>query len=208
MILHIFLLVVALCMDLFVASIAYGAGRISFSWKQAVAVNGICSLCLGVSLLFGSLIDGWISEKFTKEICFFSLLLLGCLKLADAGIRRYVREHKEINRKIHFSFSRLRFLITIYGDPLEADADRNAMLSWREVFFFSFAMSIDSLIAGTMAAFLKISVLFTVCTAFFMGILFTWFGLFIGRRIGRNDPGDLSWVSGLLFLLLAVLKRS
>ena len=48
MFLHIFLLVSALCLDTFVASAAYGANQVRLSWKQILAVNGICSLCLGV----------------------------------------------------------------------------------------------------------------------------------------------------------------
>lgn len=71
MFLHIFLLVSALCLDTFVASAAYGTNQVRLSWKQILAVNGICSLCLGISLLFGNLLDRIIPETFTREICFF-----------------------------------------------------------------------------------------------------------------------------------------
>ena len=87
MFLHIFLLVSALCLDTFVASAAYGTNQVRLSWKQILAVNGICSLCLGISLLFGNLLDRIIPETFTREICFFSLLFLGCLKLTDSILR-------------------------------------------------------------------------------------------------------------------------
>ena len=70
MFLHIFLLVSALCLDTFVASAAYGTNQVRLSWKQILAVNGICSLCLGISLLFGNLLDRIIPETFTREICF------------------------------------------------------------------------------------------------------------------------------------------
>ena len=77
----------ALCLDTFVASAAYGANQVRLSWKQILAVNGICSLCLGISLLFGNLLDRIIPETFTRELCFFSLLfLLSLLKCPDPQI--------------------------------------------------------------------------------------------------------------------------
>ena len=72
--------------------------------------------------------------------------------------------------------------------------------------FFSLAMSIDSLAAGTMAAFMKISVPITVITAFVMGVLFTCMGLLLGRKISAHCPRDLSWIGGFLFIVLAILK--
>ena len=45
--LQILVLCLALCMDEFVASIAYGAGGISINWKENGCLNGICSACLG-----------------------------------------------------------------------------------------------------------------------------------------------------------------
>ena len=206
MLLHILLLVSALCVDTFVASAAYGTDRIFLSQKQIAAINGICSLCLGISLLFGTLIDSWIPETFTKEICFFSLLLLGLLKLADSAIRRYLKHHKNICQDFHFTFSQLRFIIHIYGDPVNADMDQSHDLSWKELVFFSLALSIDSLITGTMAAFLKISIPLTVGVCFLMGELFTYLGLLLGQKISSRCPKDLSWVSGLLFILLAVIR--
>lgn len=207
MILNIFLLVSALCLDTFVASAAYGTNQIRLSWNKIAVINGICSLCLGLSLLFGSILDSWIPETFTKEICFFSLLTLGCLKLLDSSIRQYIRRHKSLHKNIHFTFSHLRFIIHIYGDPMEADKDQDQSLAWKEVIFFSLAMSIDSLIAGTMAAFLKISIPLTITMSFLMGEIFTYLGLTLGRKISRRCPRDLSWIGGLLLIILAVLKR-
>lgn len=207
MMLNILVLVSALCIDTFVAGLAYGSSGIDLSFRQISAINLICSLCLGISLSFGSLLDSRIPEHFTKEICFFSLLFLGCLKLADSGIRQYLRHHEAINKKILLGFSELRFVIRIYSDPVEADIDKNQHLSWKELFFFSIAMSIDSLIAGTMAAFLKIPIFLTMLTAFFIGMLFLYLGLFLGQKIHKNCPKELSWVSGLLFVIMAITKR-
>ncbi len=206
MFLNIFLLVLALCLDTFVASAAYGTNQVSLSRNQICVVNGICSLCLGCSLLFGTLLDSWIPEAFTKEICFLSLLFLGFLKLADSLLHHYIQRHPDMQKHIRIHVSSIRFIINIYCDPMEADADKNKVLSWKEAVFFALAMSVDSLVAGTMAAFLKISVPLTLITAFCMGCLFTYAGLFLGKKISSHCPKDLSWIGGLLFILLAFLK--
>lgn len=203
---NIIVLVSALCIDIFVASIAYGTNQMPLSRLQIVISNTICSVCLGASLLFGTFLDSLIPETFTKEICFFSLLLLGGIKLSDSLIKHYVKTHQNIKKKIHFKFSSLKFIINIYCNPLEADADNNQKLSLKEVIFFSLAMSIDSLIAGTMAAFLKISVPLTMATTFIMGYIFTCLGQFIGHKISSKSSIDLSWIGGILFIILAFSK--
>lgn len=204
---NIFLMVIALSVDIFVACAAYGSNKVYLSAKQIVVLNGICSVCLGSALLFGSLIDSWIPERFTREICFYSLLLLGCLKLADSGIRQYVNRHKEVHKDIRFVFSELHFIISIYSDPMEADADRDQLLSWREVVFLSLAMSVDCLITGTMAAFMKLPILMTMGALFVMGEFAAYFGFFLGKKISEQCPKDISWISGVLFIVLAVMKR-
>lgn len=206
MLLNIFLLVFALCLDTLVASIAYGTNRIRISHGQIALFNGICCMCLGLSLSFGSLLDRTIPEALTKSICFYSLLFLGCMKLVDASLRRYLRCHKNMHKNASFHFSHLRLIIDIYSDPMEADTNQDECLSWKEVVFFSLAMSVDSLVTGMMAAFLKISVFATVLCAFLVGECFTYLGLFLGRKISRHCPRDLSWLGGALLILLAVLK--
>lgn len=203
---HIIVLVSALCIDIFFAGIAYGTNQVLLSRLQILISNAICSLCLGVSLLFGTFLDSLIPETFTKEICFFSLLILGIIKLSDSLIKGYVKKHQNIKKKIHFKFSSLKFIINIYCNPMEADTDQNKQLSLREVIFFSLAMSIDSLVAGTMAAFLKISIPLTIATAFIMGCLFTGLGQFLGHKISIKSSVDLSWIGGILFIILAFSK--
>lgn len=206
MVFHILILVSALCLDTFVASTAYGTNQIWISHKQIAVFNGICCLCLGASLLFGTFLDNQIPEAFTKEICFFSFLFLGCLRLFDSALCRYLRYHKSIHKNASITLSHLNLIIDIYIDPVEADSDKNHRLSWKEVIFFSLAMSIDSLVTGIMAAFLKVSIPFTVLAAFLVGELFTYLGLFIGHKISSRCPKDLTWLGGILFILLAFLK--
>lgn len=206
MLFHILILVLALCLDTFVASAAYGTNRIYLSHGQIAVFNGICCACLGISLLLGTFLDSWISETFTKGICFFSLFILGCARLFDSALRQYLKHHDFVCKNAFFCISCLRFVISIYSDPIEADADRDKKLSWKEIVYFSFAMSVDSLVTGIMAAFMKISIPITVAASFLVGELFTYFGLYLGHKLSRRLPGNLSWLSGILLILLAFSK--
>ena len=89
---------------------------------------------------------------------------------------------------------------------MAADWDHSQSLSWKEVLFLSFAMSIDSLIAGALSAFLEIPVGLTMGTALIMGIVMMYAGLFLGRKLASRCKWDLSWISGVLFMILAVTK--
>ena len=203
---HILVLVLALCMDTFVASMAYGANKVHITWEKIVAMNAVCSGCLGIALAAGSILDDLVPETMTRTVCFISLFLLGIVKLLDYFIKKYINRHVSLHKGITFSFSGLRVIVNIYGDPMAADWDHSQSLSWKEVLFLSFAMLIDSLIAGALSAFLEIPVGLTMGTAFIMGIVVMAAGLFLGRKLAARCKCDLSWISGVLFMILAVTK--
>lgn len=204
--LEILLLVTALSMDTFVASLAYGANEMHITWKEVLLINGICAGCLGAALCLGTVIDSFVPETLTKGICFVSLLLLGIVKLLDYGIKKVINSKCGLHKDIRFNVSKLHFIITIYGNPMAADKDASRSLSMKEAVFLAFAMSLDSLIAGTLAAFLKIHILLTIGSDLFMGILMMCLGLFLGGKMAARSNRDLSWLGGVLFLFLAFTK--
>ena len=203
---NIFILVLALSTDAFVASIAYGANRLSISFIKIIAVNVICSSCLGAALLFGNVIDDLVPEMFAKGVGFSCLFLLGVLKLLDYTIKKYINNHIHVHKDLTFSISGLSIIINIYGNPMAADWDHSKTLSWKETVMFSFAMSIDSLVAGTLSGFLMIHPGFAALTALLVGIFVMYAGLFLGKRLAALKNWDLSWLSGVLFLFLAFGK--
>ncbi|MBS6643145.1 MAG: manganese efflux pump [Clostridiaceae bacterium] len=204
--LQILILVLALCMDTFVASIAYGANKINITWKKVFFMNGICSGCLGAALAVGGIIDNLIPETFTKAVCCTSLLLLGLVKLLDFLIKKFINTHCALRKDISFSFSGLQVIISIYGDPMAADWDRSQSLSWKETAFLALAMSLDSLVAGTLAAFMRVPLGLTVVTAFVMGVMVMYGGMYLGKKLADRCGWDLSWISGCLFIALALSK--
>ncbi len=202
----VLILVLALSTDTFVASIAYGANRLKISWAKVIAVNGICSGCLGAALVLGSMISGLVPESFAKGAAFSCLFLLGAIKLLDYTIKKYINSHVNIHKDLTFSISGLSIIINIYGNPLAADWDHSKSLSWKETIMFSLAMSLDSLVAGALSGFLMISPGLAALTALIVGTAVMYLGLFLGRRLAAIKGWDLTWVSGILFLFLAFRK--
>ena len=201
--LKIITFVLALCTDTFVASLAYGANQVQISWQKAVALNGICSGCLGLALGLGTLIQVLVPQELARSVGFVCLFFLGVVKLLDYSIKRYINNHCTLNKNFRFSLSGLKIIINIYGDPMAADWDDSKSLSWKETICLALAMSIDSLVAGTMAAFVDLPALLTVGTCFAMGMALMYAGLYAGQRLIARDGLDLSWLSGLLFIFLA-----
>lgn len=127
--------------------------------------------------------------------------------MADAGVRRYLRNHKSMSREMSFGISKFHIIVNIYSDPMEADLDRNHSLSWKEVLFLSLAMSMDCGLTGAMAAFMKFPVFLTSFLLFLTGEICAYTGIWTGKKISAKCPRDLSWVSGLLFIAMAFIKQ-
>ena len=193
----------ALCTDAFVASIGYGADNVRIEGKKMALMNAISTACLGAALCFGTLIRSLIPETAVRLTAFISLFFLGILRLSDSLIKNYINRRCGVRRDIRFSFSRLRFILSIYGNPAKADEDRNRILSMKEAVFFGFAMSIDSLAAGAFGAFLQLPAVFTLLCSFLLGMVAQICGQHLGRRLRKRSRQDLSWAGGLIFLLLA-----
>lgn len=204
--LEAFLLALALCTDTFVASLAYGTNKVTVKTGRILLLNGVCTGILLLALGFGSWLNHYVPEQFTLEVCVVSLVLLGVFKLSDYFIKRYINKHVGVRKHIHFSISSLRFIIQIYGNPMEADKDKSNSLSVRETVYLGLAMSLDSLIAGTLAAFLNISVWEVIPAVFFMGIIVMFGGLHLGKKIAMHCNWDLSWLSAVLFIGLGISK--
>lgn len=200
------ILVLALSTDTFVASLAYGANRVHVSWGKVALLNGICSGCLGLALGMGSIIDTVIPGNLTKAICFVCLFALGFVKLLDYSIKAYINRNCHIQRKLSFNLSGLKVIVSIYGNPMAADVDGSLSLGWKETVFLALAMSIDSLVAGTMAGFLNLRADVTLSMSFLVGMCMMYAGLWMGRKAASRWNCDLSWISGVLLMVLALTK--
>jgi putative sporulation protein YtaF len=203
---QIIILILALSIDVLIASAACGTEHITIGNKTALCISGVCSGVLFLALTAGNLLDGILKEEYTKWFGFAGLLCVGLFKLAEYAVRTYIRRHKFLWKQVKFRFSQLNFILSIYNNPVMADRDKSSTMSVGEGFFFALAMSVDGFFGGLSAAFLAINIWLAVICNFLFGFLAVRVGSLAGRYISGKKDRDLSWIGGVLFLVLAFGK--
>ena len=68
------------------------------------------------------------------------------------------------------------------------------------------ALSIDSMAAGIGAGIAAVPIAVPVFLSFFMGAAAIGTGMVLGNRVAAKYSLDISWIGGLLLILLSVLK--
>ena len=101
------LFVIALSVDVFLASAACGMDQIKIEIKTALCISGICSGVLFFSLAAGNFFSEVLTEAVANVLCFAGLLLIGIYKLTEYAIRRYIRKYKYLCKRIKITFSQL-----------------------------------------------------------------------------------------------------
>lgn len=113
---------------------------------------------------------------------------------------------RDRRKNLCFSFSGLHFILTVYADPGEADADENSVLSPAEALSVGVAMSLDSAAAGLGAGFSDFPLVPTLLAVFLAGAAAVRLGCALGTILSRRVKLELSWVSGVMLIVLAVGK--
>lgn len=205
-VLEALLLVVALSIDAFVASFAYGTNRIYIPKTSIIVISGICSLMLGISLFVGVIIRPWVPDELIGAICFVLLFAIGGFKLFESSIKNLIRRHQLLHRQVSFSIFQLHVLMQIYTDPKEADYDHSRVLSPTEASLLAISLSIDGLAAGFSAGLTQLNPMLVLALSFLCGAFMVICGSKLGQIIARKSNYDLAWISGLLLIILAFMK--
>lgn len=198
------LLVFALSLDSLAASFAFGIEKIKVPILSAISINIVCSSLLFISLIFGSFIRTYIPSNVATYISFGILLALGILRLLDIIIKKYIKKKDLTPSTCKNGFG--RFILTVYADSAKADANDSKTLSLSEAITLALALSIDSLAAGFGVGVLSVNHLLIVSFAFIFGMIAVELGCLIGRKIASITSIDLSWISGVVLIILAFLR--
>lgn len=199
-------IVTALSTDAFVASFAYGSNKIRIPFSSVTIINVVCSSILAVSLFLGSIVSPFLPECLTKWICFTILFVLGIVKLFDSSLKSFIRKHNDWDKKLKFSFFNLKFILNIYANPEKADIDSSNVLSPLEAASLSIALSLDGLAVGFGAGLGSVNYIEVVLFSLISDMVAVMLGAYIGRKVAEKIPINLSWLSGLLLLVLAFMK--
>lgn len=194
-----FLLVIALSLDSFLASLAYGGEHIRIPWKSAILISSIGVLFL--SLYTAAFIQQFIPPYICRMISFVIFFMIGISSLFQGTIKSFLGTYKR--KKLSFEYSGISFVLDIYLDETKADADHSKLLSLKEALYLAIALSIDSLASGFALGISIIQPLPVLIISFCIGILAILCGSFLGSRMLSLKECRLSWLSGVLFLILA-----
>lgn len=205
---EILLLVIALSIDAFAACFAYGTNNVKIPPASAVIITTISSGILVVFLFLGKFIGSFIPISFTTALCFCILFLLGFLKLFDSSIKVILRKLESSSKNYSFSLSGLKFILIVYANPDAANKEDISILSAGEAISLGIALSLDSAAAGLGAGVMSFSPVQVCFFSFLTGLLAITLGSRLGNRIAKKTNRDLSWLSGLMLILLAFLKLS
>lgn len=200
------LFVTALSTDALIASLAYGSNKIKIPFLSVQVITFLCTGILGISLLLGVFLMPYIPNGLLKLLSFFILLFLGITRLMDNIIKIFINKHTAINKEFKFSMFNLNFILNVYANPNAADLDQSKNLSPKEAFSLGLALSIDSMAAGVGAALGSINIVSIIIASLILSNISIKLGEVIGRKISDKVPIQISWLGGILLVILAFLR--
>lgn len=193
-----------LSIDVFAAGAAYGAGGISIPRSSCLVVGGVSAGVLAAAMLLGRILAPTLPEWLCPLLSFMIMLLIGIAKLLHGLIQTWVQRLGD--RQIGFRLSGFQFILQVYADPMMADADRSQRLSPREALPLAIATSADALTVGLGAGLGNAGILW----AFLFSLCFTCLFLLAGSKIGSRLAGltrfNFEWLSGMIFIILAITR--
>lgn len=209
MILQAIMITTALSMDCLVSGFAYGINKIKMPFLSVMIINLVCSAVLGISLFLGSIIGKYVPQIITLVLCVTILIVMGLIKILDSVVKSQVKKKKGIDKEIKFSFFNLKFIINILASPEDADIDKSKSLSPKEALVLAIALSLDGLAVGLGTGLISqstISYIVIIAFSLITGTFFLILGRLIGKKIAQKTSLNLSWISGVLLIGIAIMK--
>lgn len=188
---------VAISFDSLVAFFGYGIENIKVKFSRILLIICLNTVLLACGLLFGYYLSFLISSEIIKYLSFSILILVGITKLIGDLIKIVLSKRKKLKDKT---------FLNVCIDPLNADLNKDKFLSIKESIFIGCALSIDSLGVGLGLGINNSFEYLILIFSFFIGLIFSCFGNFLGKKIASKIKLNLSWISGLLLILLAIFK--
>lgn len=202
--LHSIMFAISLSTDAFAASTAYGAGGIRIPWRSATVISVVCSAMLAGSLAIGSSLQGLLPSGSVRFICFILLCGIGVMRLFDSVLKEYIRRHQKLD--MQFATNHLHFMLIVYADNENADVDHSKELSPREAATLAVALSLDGLAVGIGAALTGIGVMIPTLVSLLLTAAAIPLGCMLGKHMKHLLPFDLSIVSAVLLIVIAVVR--
>lgn len=200
------LLVLVLSLDAFMASIAYGTNKIKMPFKSILIIDMVCAIFLALSIFFGIQIRKILHESIALILGATILILLGIYYLFESIFKSYLENKLKENEKVKIKLFDIWFVIDVYVDETKADFNLSKNLDSKEALYLATALSLDSLAVGFGSSLGNINYLQVIGLSLVIGMFSIWSGLFIGKKIVEKTKINLSWLSGIILIILGLLK--
>ena len=200
------LLVSSICIDAFVASMAYGSNKIKIPIISSIVISIVGSVILGISLFVGGLIKDFLPVTLPIALSFSILMILGIYRLFESLFKNYIQKHLNKEKSFTFRLFDFNFILQVYADEIKADLDKSKELSVKESLYLAIALSFDSLAVGFGSSLAGGGYIQTILLCFLIGFLAVIVGSFIGKKLVEKSNINLSWLSGAILMVLAISK--
>ena len=201
----LFLFLTAVSIDSLTAGLTYGTERVRIKLPAYLILVCVPAAFIAAANRVGSYIFLFLPESVLPFLSFFLLMLLGLSKLSESVIRAAARRHPSLVRNWGCKIKQINIIFTVYLSPEDANQEDLQILSPKEALLLSLALSLDSVLVGmafTTGA-IPLIMLFLLASLFNLLLFSAGYGL--GHLIYSTLNVDLSWLSGLFLMLLAVL---
>jgi putative sporulation protein YtaF len=200
------LLVTALCLDAFTASLAYGVGKTKMPPVTIVVISLICTSVLALSTGIGTAARNIISPNLSSIISFAVLLVIGTVKSFESFLKRSIAKKGNRENQFKMKLFDLNFVLTVYADSEKADIDNSKTLSVKEAVYLALALSLDGFAAGFGWGLASVNYLELILLSLLSNILAVTLGYFLGKLLTRITKFDFSWIGGIILVILAFTK--
>ncbi|MCL2501274.1 MAG: sporulation membrane protein YtaF [Defluviitaleaceae bacterium] len=197
------LLALSLSLDAFAAAFAYGCKQIRIPLLSGVVIAVICTGTTGLSFFVGSVLTPYLSGHTASFISFGILFVIGMAKLLDSITKTIIRKYTRINKEIKLSLLNFNFILRVYADPETADHDVSKHISVKEATVLAVSLSLDGFAVGLGAALLGFDGGLVVLFSLMANAFALWSGSFLGNKAAQNLRFNISWLAGVLLIILA-----
>lgn len=200
----LFLFLAAVSVDSLSAGLTYGTRRVKISRFACLILIFVPALFVTAANRVGFWLCFLLPETALPFLSFTLLALLGISKLTESLLRFFADKYPSLTRNWGVRIKQINIIFTIYLSPEEANREDLQILSAREALLLSFALSLDSVLAGMAFTTGPIPFLLLFLLASVFNLLLFSAGYGLGRLVSSLLHIDLSWLSGLFLLLLAL----
>ncbi len=206
--LHIFpalmVFLLAVTLDSLTAGLTYGIRGVHIKALSYIILVCVPALFIAAANQIGTLLAYLLPPQVLSRISFTLLSVLGISKLAESLIRRLARKHPSLAGNWGCKIKQINIVFTVYLSPEDANQEDLQTLSAKEALLLSLALSLDSILVGMAFTAETISWLLLFLFAALFNLLFFLLGYLLGHFLCHLFRVDLSWLSGLFLLLLAL----